>query len=117
MLLNFRNLLNLKRAARESSSAQVQQLFSQGLALHHDRELDQARGFYEKVLEMRPEHFDALHMLGVIAYQTGQFNRAVELIDKAIEQEPDHADAYFSRGIAQGYLGRLEAAVESYDRV
>lgn len=116
MLLNFRNLLNLKRAARESSAAQVQQLFAQGLALHHDHKLEEAREIYEQVLEMQPGHFDALHMSGVIAYQTGQFNRAVELIDKAIEQQPDRADAYFSRGIAQGYLGRFEAAVKSYDR-
>lgn len=116
MLLNFRNLLNPKRAARESSAAQVQELFAQGLALHQDHKLEQARGFYEKVLEMQPEHFDALHMSGVIAYQTDQFNRAVELIDKAIALEPDHADAYYSRGVAQGYLGQFEAAVKSYDR-
>lgn len=36
------------------------------------------------ILEKEPNHADALHLLGVIAYQAGQMNMALELIKKAI---------------------------------
>ena len=45
-------------------------------------------------------HFDALHLLGVIALQTRHPERAVELIGKAIALKPNYAAAYTNRGKA-----------------
>ena len=45
-------------------------IFQQGLTFHQRGQLSQAKAAYEQVLEKQPKHFDALHMLGVIAFQT-----------------------------------------------
>ncbi len=65
---------------------------------------------------MQPRHFDALHLLGVIAYQSGNSLLAAELIGKAIEIDPNSAAAYTNRGNALQDLKRLDEALDSFDR-
>ena len=40
------------------------------MALHLQGELVAAERIYREVLDQQPQHFDSLHMLGVIALQT-----------------------------------------------
>ena len=47
-----------------------QSRFGQGLALHRQGDLAAAERIYGEVLDREPQHFDALHMLGVVALQT-----------------------------------------------
>jgi Tfp pilus assembly protein PilF len=56
-----------------------------GLAHHQAREYEQARLIYKRVLATDPKHFDALHLLGVIAAQSGEPELAVDLIGQAIK--------------------------------
>ncbi len=75
---NFRNFANPKSAANNSNAARAQALLNEGLALHQKGRLAQAKVIYERVLKTQPKHFDALHLLGVIAYQTMNNLLAVE---------------------------------------
>ena len=65
---------------------------------------------------MQPADFDALHLLGVIAIQTNNLERAVELIGRAIDVNPNNAMAYYNRGAALRDLKQYEAAIQSYGR-
>ena len=56
-----------------------------------------AQRIYEAVLKAQPKNPDALHLLGVLASQTKQYERAVELIDKAIAIHPKAADRKSTR--------------------
>ena len=94
----------------------VDQLFNQGLLLHHQGDLAQAKKNYEQVLVKQAVHFDALHMLGVIAYQTNNYLLAEELISKAIKTNPTSASAFLNRGNALKELCRLDDALQSYDK-
>ena len=87
----------------------------QAVELHRKGEFDQAQAIYEEILEIRPDHFEALNLLGVLAAQIKNHQRAVDLIDRAIALYPHHAASYFNRGLAQRALGQLEEAVVSYD--
>ena len=94
-------------------------LFAQGLALHQQGEFAKAQDIYAKVLAQDPKHFDALHLSGVLAMQTGDNKQAVALISKAIAlnpAEPAYAPAYSNRGLAYRTLGRQEAAIDNFDR-
>ena len=64
---------------------------------------------------MQPRHFDALHLLGVVAYQAGNPLQAVELIGKAIEINPNSSAAYNNRGNVLQSLERLHEALDSFD--
>ena len=49
----------------------------------------EARALYEGVIAQYPRSFDAVHMLGVVHYQLGEFERADELVRAALAIMPD----------------------------
>jgi predicted O-linked N-acetylglucosamine transferase (SPINDLY family) len=85
-------------------------------ALHQQGQLGQAEAIYQQLIEIDPRNADALHLLGMIAYQTGHHQRAVDMIDQAIELRPDCADAYSNRGLVLQELKQFDAALSSYDK-
>ena len=84
--------------------------------LHQQGQLQEASQIYERVLQVDPKHFDALHMLGVIADQTKNHQTAVDLIGKAISINSNNPAAYSNQGAALKKLGQFSAAVASYDK-
>ena len=94
----------------------VDELFRQALELHQKGHLVQARELYEEILKPTPGHADALHLLGVIAYQTQNHQRALDLIDQAVRSFPDNAAYYSNRGLVLHALGKYEAAIGSCDQ-
>jgi protein O-GlcNAc transferase len=86
------------------------------ITLHTQGKLGEAKELYSQVLRHRPRDFDALHMLGVIALQTGQPEQAVKLIGQALPMKPDHAQARANMGSACLLTGRLDEALRHYDR-
>jgi len=92
------------------------QQLQQAIALHRTGQLAAARMLYEAILRHEPGHFDALHLLGVIAAQTGDTERAARLIGQALAVDPNNAAAYVNHGLALKELGRLDAALMSFRR-
>jgi protein O-GlcNAc transferase len=90
--------------------------FRQGLALHQNGQLAEAEAAYQRVLEVEPKHFDATHLLGVIAYQRSDPGRAVDLIGRAIEINGSVAAAHANLGNALCDLAQYEAALACFDR-
>jgi predicted O-linked N-acetylglucosamine transferase (SPINDLY family) len=86
------------------------------IALHQQGKLGQAQAIYQQLLEIDPRNADALHLLGVIAYQTGHHQIAVDMIGQAIALKPDYAEAYSNRGNALLELKQFAAAVACYDK-
>ncbi len=97
-------------------ATQAQTKFGEGLVLHRKGHLEQAQQAYEQVLGIEPNHFEALHLLGVIAAQSRNFTQAVDSINKSIGINPNNATAYANLGNALKELGQHQAAVESYDK-
>ncbi len=104
------------KAVTNPDSTQAQVKFQQALAFHRQGEIAQAHLLYEEILKIQPSHFDALHALGVIAFQTGNPQKAVVLFGKALEINPNAAAAYCNRGFALHDLRQFGAALESYDK-
>jgi predicted O-linked N-acetylglucosamine transferase (SPINDLY family) len=92
------------------------ELLQQALAFHQTGHLAPAQRIYEEILAIHPDNAEALHLLGIIAYQTQNHQRAVELIDRAVTLFPDNAAYYSNRGLAQHGLKKYNAAIASYDR-
>ncbi len=103
-------------SAASIASAQVSAKFQQAFALHKQGRLAQAQAIYEEILNMQPEHFDSLHLLGVIAAQTKNPDRAIKLFDKAIGIKPDYAEVHKNRGLVLKELKQLKDALASYDK-
>jgi tetratricopeptide (TPR) repeat protein len=94
----------------------LQDKFMQGVALHQQLKLADAERIYIEVLQRQPDHFDALHLLGVVAIQTKRTVRGIELITKAIGLNAKVAAAHSNLGNALRELKRPQDALASYDR-
>ena len=104
-----------KPSVRHPTQVQAQASLASGLALHQRGQLTEARACYLQVLKLQPRHFDAMHLLGVIAAQTKNFAQALEFFDQAIAVNAGHAFAFNNRGNVLRELKRPEAAVACYD--
>jgi len=91
-------------------------LLDEAIALHRAGRLADAEKIYRQVLLIQPNHFDCLHMLGVISAQGGKYADAAEQIGAALRLNPDHFNALSNRGNAQLTLCRFDDALASYDR-
>ena len=74
--------------------------------------LPPAEAILRQILDKLPTHAEALHLMGVLAYQAGKAELAVELIGKAIASKPDNAHFYANRGEMLRLLKRLDEAIQ-----
>jgi tetratricopeptide (TPR) repeat protein len=91
-------------------------LLAAGLAHHRAGRLAQAEVCYRQVLADAPSHAEALHLLGMVAYQAGRHDAAVDLIGQAIRQDAADPTYYNNRGLVLRDLGRLDDALAGFDR-
>ncbi|MBV7536431.1 tetratricopeptide repeat protein [Duganella sp. sic0402] len=91
-------------------------LLQQAVELHQQGRLQPAQALYRQVLELNPQQFDALHLLGVIARQQGDAATAIELISRAIAVNDGQAGAHCNLGVALLDSGRADEALASHER-
>ena len=94
----------------------LSEALTRALALQQAGDLEQAEQIYRKIINAKPDHFDALYWLGLACYQHGHHKEADRLIERAIAQKPDYAEAYHNRRNALRDLKRLDEALASYDK-
>jgi 2-polyprenyl-3-methyl-5-hydroxy-6-metoxy-1,4-benzoquinol methylase len=82
-----------------SPSAQIAKLLAKGHGHYQVGQFTEAENCYRKVLAIDPNHFDGLHLLGVVAHQVGRSDLAARLIGKAIALH-DHDRALNNHGPA-----------------
>jgi Flp pilus assembly protein TadD/2-polyprenyl-3-methyl-5-hydroxy-6-metoxy-1,4-benzoquinol methylase len=91
-------------------------MLQEAVRLHQAGNLDGAAQLYRRVLSLDPKNPDALHLLGMVALQTGQNQAAIELIRQALAVNSREASFHFHLGCAQQALGQLDQAMASYRR-
>jgi tetratricopeptide (TPR) repeat protein len=89
-------------------------LMPTAIYLHQQGKLLEAEVIYRKILETTPNNPEALHFLGVIAYQIGQYDTAIELIMLAIEENPLNPFYFSNLGLALRAEKKLELAEKNY---
>src|SRR5262245_19501918 len=83
---------------------------------HQEGRLRAAEEIYREILRVEPNQVDALHLLGVIAYQARNLDEAVTWCRRAVELRSNHAEAHNHLGVALKDQGRLDEAVASCRR-
>lgn len=86
------------------------------MQLHREGRLAQAEAAYRAILAEQPENVDALHLLGVVAFQTGRNELAAELIGRSLSLAEPNAAAHSNLGNVRAAQGRLDEAVRCYGR-
>jgi predicted TPR repeat methyltransferase len=118
-----------KKASRPASPFQHQQqkqhkqrisldeAMRMAIAFHQDGQPKVAAQHYDAILQVMPDHPDALHYLGVARFQMGQRDDAIRLIGRALEIVPGYVDARNNLGNMQKESGHFAAAEQSYRHV
>jgi tetratricopeptide (TPR) repeat protein len=95
--------------------AETDDTMGRALAEHRSGNLGAAASLYGALLQREPENAKALHMLGVIALQTGNPAEADRLIARARAIDPSSPFACANHGNALQELGRHAEAIQCYD--
>lgn len=104
------------KGQKAATSDHLRAKLRHAMSFHEKGQLARAQSIYLDVVRAYPRHFDAIHLLGVIALQTGGYQKSFELISKAIEIYPSNPVFSYNRGNALFGLKRYDAALEDYDR-
>jgi len=102
----------LPSIAVQASDLDVQ--FQHALAWHQQGQWQQAEIAYQAVLEIVPEHFDTLRLLGILHIQRGEPGPAIERLQQALGIDATQANLYLNIGSAQHALQQTEAALVNY---
>ena len=91
----------------------VQHVMQVAIAHHQAGRLADAEAIYRQVLAEFPDHPDALHLLGVLASQTGHADVAIDLIGRAIAINPNVAQYHSNLGESYRRLAQHDSALAS----
>jgi tetratricopeptide (TPR) repeat protein len=102
------------KSAPTQDAGRIAEAIARGLAHHQSGNLAEAEACYRGVLELQPNHPEALHLLGVVAQQNGDYIQAEKLILAAITRNPRAADYHNNLGNTYRLQGKLANAISSY---
>ncbi|MDP2977582.1 MAG: tetratricopeptide repeat protein [Thiobacillus sp.] len=85
-------------------------------AHHQAGRLVEAEAVCKQILQVSPNHPDALYLMGMIAYQIGMHDVAAVFFSGVIEVAPHLADAHNNLGVVLMAQGQLAEAAASYQK-
>ncbi|MEE4358637.1 MAG: tetratricopeptide repeat protein, partial [Desulfococcaceae bacterium] len=90
---------------------------SKALAHHQAGQLKAAQEIYQKIIAENPNNSNALHLSGLVSFQRGDYDTAVNLIQKAIDIFP--GDPVYYTNLAAVFMSRqkYDHAIFCYENI
>ncbi|CCE00194.1 tetratricopeptide repeat protein [Bradyrhizobium sp. STM 3809] len=107
----FQNARQQKRAKKQADV-----LLPAAVKAYREGRHQEAQALCQQILQDLPQHFAALHLLGVSERDCGRCDQAMLLLTRAVEVEPRSAEAQCNLGLALSRLGRHEEARARFER-
>jgi len=104
----------LSPAALAQKNASIAQAMEQARMHHLRGSLPAAEGLYRQALALEPNNADAIHMLGLIAFQSGQGDEGIRLMKIARRKNPSDVALLVNLGAAYRNAARHAEAREVY---
>ncbi len=89
---------------------------AKALRLHQAGDFSNADRLYRQILREEPDNASALHLLGLVAHQTGRHEVAAEHIGRAVRLRPDDAEIISNLGTVRAAQGRPNDAAACFRR-
>ncbi len=96
--------------------ATIPEAFAIAVQHHQGGRLQAAEQICRQIVEVDPDHAEALHLLGLISAQAGNSPLSVAYIKRALAVKPDWAVAHASLGNVFSMLKKQDDAVACYLR-
>jgi tetratricopeptide (TPR) repeat protein len=94
----------------------VKPLFDEAVIHHRAGRLIEAKQRYQQILAIDPHHAETHHLLGLIAYRTGELDQAVELLSQATRENQSQPTYWFNLGVVLQKQGKGTEALSVYER-
>lgn len=97
---------------RNKNSNKVIKQFTQALQYHQAGDLQLAEKYYRQILQTNPNHADTLHWLGMLAFQVGKYEIAINYINQAIAINSTVSLYHWRLGNALKASGRITECIQ-----
>ncbi len=108
--------MKIKRSGGPLSPADIRQLFGEAVAQQRDGRFPEAEALYAQILAAQPRHADTLHMAGLLSYQTGKLDQAIDRLMQAVAVDGSKPRYHFNLGVVLQRKGKAGEAMEAYRR-
>jgi protein O-GlcNAc transferase len=112
----YRGRFGMANVAGRRTSMTIEESLLAAKERHQAGDLAEAERLCRQVLAGRPDHPEALKLLGIVAISAAHQRRAEPIIAKSISGNPGQAEDRFNLGLALAAQGRAEEAVAAYRR-
>src|SRR5271166_5960672 len=96
------------------SQVTIEQAFQLAFDHHRAGRLQDAEGIYRQIVAAQPDHFNAVHLLGALAFQVGSLEESQDLLQRAMRLNPAAAEPYYHFGCVLQALNRFSEAITYY---
>ena len=97
---------------RQTSAISIER----ALSLQQAGKFEEAGKQYKKILKRDPNNIDALHFMGVLAFQIGRISSAFDYLNRAIKAAPRFPEALNSRGLIYEKISKNDDALDDYNK-
>lgn len=94
----------------------LEEAFARAVRCQQAGRLAEAQSLCEQVLQRNPQHPHALHLLGVLARQTGHHDLALDLFGRALRSDAGNAGIAYDLALSCCALGRFTEAVGYFNQ-
>jgi predicted O-linked N-acetylglucosamine transferase (SPINDLY family) len=106
----------LKKTGKKSiSDEQIKVALASAIDFHRQGYLDKAQNLYKIVSTSRPNDSEIKHLIGVIYYQKGNYEKAIEIIGEAVKMNPDNPAFFNNLANAYTALEKYKEAIYYYE--
>lgn len=95
---------------------QVEELYGKAIDYLEKWDLDKAEDTLRQVIELAPEHAEAMNKLGVVFARRKDLRQAEECFNQALALDPDLANAHSNLGNIYAERGWTDRAKAAYER-
>ncbi len=91
---------------------EFKKILTSALKNHKENNLEEAIKLYKKVLNLRPNHLDAIYNLAIIFSRRKNYAEASNFFLKYTKIDPKNPGAYNNLGLTFFYLGKIDEAIK-----
>ncbi len=98
-----------------SNASEIDRIIEQGIESYRKGDMDCARSIFDHILSSSPDHPEALHYIGLLAFHHGQKETAIAIVTKALSLAPYKFDCHYNLGRIYESISRYDSAAACYE--
>ena len=95
----------------------IKETFELAIQNHKENNFEIAEKLYKEILNIDPDHFKSIHLLGTLSAQIKNLDQAKKFLERAIEIKNDYSETHYNLGNTLIELGEIQKAINCFEKV